>query len=441
MNAKILIADDSLTIQKVVSIMLANEPYVLTQCSVENDLFSKYLTNDYDLILLDYNFASKLSGLELVKKILEAKPGSILMVMLGTFDSVDEKELKEAGARDIIVKPFESSTFLKKCSLLLNQEVAKEDLDLYFKDEGQVGDEWKVNGPIPQELDHLDLDTENTHSKNSTNLHIEVESWGISIPDIIGKPAESGTSLEIPDVIEEKEKVKAKGTETEIEIETGLLPTGANLEYPDSNSVVGKYASSKMVRIDSLAVDLDDDDDEQNDSTEEIALAKIASDGWENDVNNDHENDEFWIENEVPKNDQNPSAESMFKVVEDEAQEGQIFIQQEEEEDEGTDEISLVNLADEVENTVNKNASLKEETSEVNEEFFKNKIKEIIAVHYEEDIINRLKEHMGPLLEKYVHQYCKETIEKVTWEIIPDLAENLIKKELKKITESISDNN
>jgi len=271
-----------------------------------------------------------------------------------------------------------------------------------------------------------DFDVENTHSNNSTNLHVEVESWGISIPDIIGKPAGESGSLEIPNIIEEKE--------------TGLLPTGANLEYPDSDSSVGKYASSKMVRIDSLTVDLADDDDEQNDSTEEIALAKLSSDGWENDVNNNQEDDEYWTENEIDKLDKKPNAESMFKVVEEEAQEGQIFIQQEEE-DEGTDEISLVNLADEVENTVREGASLKSENSEVNEEFFKNKIKEIIAVHYEEDIINRLKEHMGPLLEKYVHQYCKETIEKVTWEIIPDLAENLIKKELKKITDSISEDN
>ena len=430
MNAKILIADDSLTIQKVVSIMLANEPYALTQCSAEGDLFTKYLKNDYDLILLDYNFSSKLSGTELVKKILEAKPGSILMVMLGTFDSVDEKELKEVGARDIIVKPFESSLFLKKCSLLLNRESDQEDLNIYFKDEADsVGEEWKVSGPKLQELDIPDLEvTENTNSKNSTNLHVEVESWGISIPDIIGKPAGTDTAPEIPDIIEEKV--------------TGLLPTGANLEYPDSKSLADKYASSKMVRIDSLTVDLTDDNDEVNDSTEEIALAKLSSDGWENDVTKDQEDDEFWVENEADKNDKKPIVDSMFKVVEDETQEGQIFIQQEE--DEGTDEITLVNLADEVENAVKKDtplidASLKDETSEVNEEFFKNKIKEIITLHYEEDIINRLKEHMGPLLEKYVHQYCKETIEKVTWEIIPDLAENLIKKELKKITESISE--
>ena len=110
MNAKILIADDSLTIQKVVSIMLANEPYTLTQCPSESDLFNKYLKNDYDLILLDYNFSSKLSGIELVKKILEAKPGCILMVMLGTFDSVDEKELKETLEKNNLILTYKDKT-------------------------------------------------------------------------------------------------------------------------------------------------------------------------------------------------------------------------------------------------------------------------------------------------------------------------------------------
>jgi hypothetical protein len=40
-------------------------------------------------------------------------------------------------------------------------------------------------------------------------------------------------------------------------------------------------------------------------------------------------------------------------------------------------------------------------------------------------------------LEQMVQEYCKKTLEKVAWEVIPDLAENIIKKELQRISDSI----
>ncbi len=52
-----------------------------------------------------------------------------------------------------------------------------------------------------------------------------------------------------------------------------------------------------------------------------------------------------------------------------------------------------------------------------------------------------LEEKLKPILEEYVKNYCRESIEKVAWEIIPDLAENLIKQELAKIADSIISDN
>jgi len=42
-------------------------------------------------------------------------------------------------------------------------------------------------------------------------------------------------------------------------------------------------------------------------------------------------------------------------------------------------------------------------------------------------------------LDQFVKNYCQKTVEHIAWEIIPDLAENLIKKQLKEISESIRD--
>ena len=57
----------------------------------------------------------------------------------------------------------------------------------------------------------------------------------------------------------------------------------------------------------------------------------------------------------------------------------------------------------------------------------------------EEKIVSRVKELLTVELSPLVERYCQDTVEKVAWEVIPDLAENLIKKEIEKIAKSTED--
>ena len=41
------------------------------------------------------------------------------------------------------------------------------------------------------------------------------------------------------------------------------------------------------------------------------------------------------------------------------------------------------------------------------------------------------------MIREEVHLVCREIVEKVAWEVIPELAENLIKKELQKVMEQL----
>ncbi len=52
-------------------------------------------------------------------------------------------------------------------------------------------------------------------------------------------------------------------------------------------------------------------------------------------------------------------------------------------------------------------------------------------------LVTKLQAALLPKIEQMVKEYCKETATKVSWEVIPDLAENLIKKEIKEISDSI----
>src|SRR5690606_15696689 len=107
MTSRDLVADDSLTIQKVIGITLANSGYELVECVNEEELFRKIQSNHFDLILLDFNLSDSRSGYELSKQINNVMPGAAIIVMLGTFDSIDEGQFSSCGISDKIVKPFE----------------------------------------------------------------------------------------------------------------------------------------------------------------------------------------------------------------------------------------------------------------------------------------------------------------------------------------------
>ena len=108
MTSKIIVADDSTTIQKVVRITLASEPVEIIECLVDENLMEISKSNDFDLLLLDFNLSESKSGYQLARELREAGVNAPIMAMLGTFDSIDESELASCGIDDRIIKPFES---------------------------------------------------------------------------------------------------------------------------------------------------------------------------------------------------------------------------------------------------------------------------------------------------------------------------------------------
>ena len=121
MSYKILVADDSQTIQKVISLASKEQDFSLVSCLDESELFDN-LNKNTDLVLLDFALSDELNGYELCKKITEEQPNVPVMAMLGVFDSIDESEYKNSGFADKIVKPFETERFIHKCIALLNNE-------------------------------------------------------------------------------------------------------------------------------------------------------------------------------------------------------------------------------------------------------------------------------------------------------------------------------
>ncbi len=120
MAKKILLADDSITIQKVISITFASENYELIIVG-DGDLALKRAKEARpDLIMADVAMPGK-NGYEVCEAIkndpsLSATP---VLLLAGTFEPLDRDEAERVGADDSIVKPFESQQLLNKVADLL----------------------------------------------------------------------------------------------------------------------------------------------------------------------------------------------------------------------------------------------------------------------------------------------------------------------------------
>lgn len=124
MPKKILLADDSVTIQKVVSLILTSDEYELISVGDGETAIAKINEIKPDLIMADVVMPNK-NGYEVcdfVKKT-PALRHIPVMLLAGTFEPLNEEEAERVGIDDSIVKPFESQEFINKVNSLLSRTV------------------------------------------------------------------------------------------------------------------------------------------------------------------------------------------------------------------------------------------------------------------------------------------------------------------------------
>ena len=375
MTSRVLVADDSLTIQKVIGITLSNSGYELVECLNEADLNLKIKSNKFDLVLLDFNLSDSHSGYELAKQISASIPDVAIIVMLGTFDTVDESKFDACGITDKIVKPFESTKFIKKCRDLLegNRPVSSDKSKSVEQGSSESPKEnknensnnldlWKVDAP--QMLSNINEHENEENYKNESNdkvaldpLSSEIAGWGFTAANSL----EEKFQKVFPPIVEES---------SGLNILDGLQST---LEFVNT-------------------FDLEKENPIESDATDPLFI--IPEDLNRNllsEIEDDVSADAFWAVDEiVPKN----SVDNF--------------------------DISETHL-DQMAADISKPQKINLSSNMIDQD----------------EIVEKLKISLRPMIEEMVKEFCRQTAEKVAWEVIPDLAENLIRKEIKEISESV----
>ncbi|MFZ4712704.1 MAG: response regulator [Bacteriovoracaceae bacterium] len=440
MTHKVLLADDSLTIQKVIKITLANEPYSLLDCRTENDLMTILERESPHLVLLDFSLSESRSGYELCKLIRSKNVNTAVLMMYGTFDTVDENALKNCGAKGKIIKPFDSGKFINLCKSLVEElegatqvSSALENSDEVFAPRKEEEMSWEMDAPTaPEKNSGPDIKP----VLNDNALEDEMKAWGMSLPERISG---GGEIIKFPPKIEKQPLPSIVASKLEEEL---VLPTSSDLEFPDLSSPIIHNAipvtefetpspgpRSKLISLSEL-IPVSDNELSFDESSNSYELSLEEGTTSDEDIRKLEAAISDELEYATPKKVEDISTQSN-----------------------NVDGMSLKNFADlwaadEIEDL---NPTMKKQSSIINleisdkvdlkletqTEVIKEVTKDISDLSHDLDLEAKIREAVKPIIEQMVKDYCRQTLEKVAWEVIPDLAENLIKKELQKISDSL----
>lgn len=244
MAHKLFLADDSITIQKVVELILAEEGFDIKTANTGEEALAAIPSYMPDIILADIEMP-KMNGYQLCEKIKGNPITSNIPVILlaGAFEPVDEEIVKQVRADDYIVKPFESQELINKINSALSAKaIAGETKFEEIKEEGKEELAEVIHEDDLWSFEQISEDTE------AKVLAVESEETEEAIPEEYLEVAEE-IPLEVPSI---EEEIKT------LEIEPATVVTGIPAaEIPTKDELIKIFKDSVHKRIDELISSID----------------------------------------------------------------------------------------------------------------------------------------------------------------------------------------
>lgn len=106
---KLLLADDSVTIQKVVNLTFADEGIEVFAVGDGTAAIDRLMEVAPDLVMADVNMPG-LNGYQVCERIRQSErfKNTPVILLVGSFEPFDEQEAQRVGASDFLTKPFQS---------------------------------------------------------------------------------------------------------------------------------------------------------------------------------------------------------------------------------------------------------------------------------------------------------------------------------------------
>jgi len=484
MSRKLVLADDSITIQKVVELILSEEDFEVKTFSNGDDAWEAINQDKPDIVLADVEMPG-VNGYQLCERIKKDEKFKNIPVLLlaGAFEPIDENLAKQVKADDYIVKPFETRELLNKINTMLAKEkeiveIEEEDEEIVSVEQIKEGEEVEEPVEVADILEDLWIseDTSEPSEEKKTDLQEHISFEERKDEEVKMEP------LDIP-LVEEKVEEERK---EEIKKEISEDKAGVSITTEEEKKTEEEKEEEKI---------------EIKSTKEEFSITKLPS---------EEEIKEVMVDTIKKKTDEVFSSlnlnadkinETIFTIVESKIEESLKKVNFELMIKEKTEESLSSFSVDKVNNTVStiiedkikeilKNVDfelmIKEKIDEtflsiskdkiidivstVVEETLKNvdiglMVAEVLDTHIRKYLENIFVEKVPMLVEETVRKSVEEMssnvakeiekivgdtvpdlavmfdeantkIEEVIWETIPELAENIITKEIEKIKSS-----
>jgi CheY-like chemotaxis protein len=176
---RLLLADDSVTIQKVVELILADEDCEVKSVNNGEEALA-LLTSFYPDVVLADTEMPRVNGYELCERI-KQEPGTNaipVILLTGAFEPLDEERARKVKADDSLIKPFEAQELMDKIHSALAMKSFPLGKELPPEKASPLSEE------LPREEDLLNAEVPPAVSAASSL--IDEEGLGASTEELIG---------------------------------------------------------------------------------------------------------------------------------------------------------------------------------------------------------------------------------------------------------------
>ena len=118
MSRRILLADDSVTIQKVIELTFMDDDYEVRAVGNGDEAIAMLSALQVDFVIADVHMPGA-SGYEVCRRSKQLRPEVPVLLLVGTFEPFDEAQARECGAESFLKKPFDSQELLGRVHDLL----------------------------------------------------------------------------------------------------------------------------------------------------------------------------------------------------------------------------------------------------------------------------------------------------------------------------------
>ncbi len=263
---KLLLADDSVTIQKVVNLTFADEGFDVISVGDGNSAMDKIRENMPDIILADVNMPG-LNGYEICEKVRQSdgEKRTPVVLLVGSFEPFDENEAKRVGADDFLTKPFQSiNQLVNTVSILLSSNDAVEDetshSELATGAAGGVADQTENGSSPTSEFEDADIGDEMIQTD---------QVGGMAVGDL----TKFETRADADSSYETTQQFESTG-----EIETTSYDSGTDFEIIETDDL-GEFGSHEEIESDQQGEGYEIDEEAESSQSYEFVTDEGSESG------------------------------------------------------------------------------------------------------------------------------------------------------------------